>query len=151
MRFFIAGIMQGSLTSAEIQPQEYRGKVRDLLLQTFDHADVYDPLAIHHDSIDYDDDTGRDTFFGHNRMCREVDCVIAFAPEASMGTAIEMWEAFRSGKTVITISPLIHNWVVKFCSHLIFESIQQFEDALSDGTVKQHLDTHSFSIDPRIV
>ena len=36
-------------------------------------------------------------FERHNDMCREVDVVIAFVPEASMGTAIEMWEAYQHG------------------------------------------------------
>jgi len=71
-------------------------------------------------------------------------------PTASMGTAIEMWEAFRSGKIVITISPMAHNWVVKFCSHLIIESVEQFEQALNDGTIKQLIDNHPQSIDPRV-
>jgi len=150
MRFFIAGIMQGSLIPAELHAQNYRRQIKQLLLSTFDNAEVYDPLANHNQSIDYDDDTGRDTFFNHNRMCREVDCLVAFTPTASMGTAIEMWEAFRSGKIVITISPMVHNWVVKFCSHLIIESVEQFEQALNDGTIKQLIANHSQSIDPRV-
>ena len=44
-------------------------------------------------------------FFRHNRMCREIDVLLAFVPEASMGTAIEMWEAYQHGAAVITISP----------------------------------------------
>ena len=150
MRFFIAGIMQGSLIPAKLHAQNYRSQIKQLLLSTFDNADVYDPLANHNQSIDYDDDMGKDTFFNHNRMCREVDCLIAFTPTASMGAAIEMWEAFRNGKIVITISPMMHNRVVKFCSHLVIESVEQFEQALNDGTIKQLIDTHTQSIDPRV-
>jgi hypothetical protein len=70
-------------------------------------------------------------------MCREVDVVLAFVPEASMGTAIEMWEAHQHGRAVIAISPLDHNWSVKFCSHEIYPDVAAFEAALADGRVRQ--------------
>jgi hypothetical protein len=94
-------------------------------------------LEDHGDSINYDDQTGREVFFRHNRMCREVDVVLAFVPEASMGTAIEMWEAHQHGRAVIAISPLEHNWSVKFCSHEIYPDVAAFEAALADGRVRQ--------------
>jgi hypothetical protein len=52
-------------------------------------------------------------------MCGETDLLIAFVPEATMGTAIEMWEAARHGRVVVTISPLDLNWAVQFCSDLV--------------------------------
>ena len=133
MRFFIAGIMQGSHFGAVMHNQDYRSRLKRLLLELFPDADVYDPLADHRDSLDYDADQGRRVFFRHNRMCGEVDVVVAFVPEASMGTAIEMWEAYQHGRTVITISPLKHNWVVRFCSHYLFEDVESLEAALRSG------------------
>ena len=120
MRFFIAGIMQGSHLGEVLHHQGYRDQVRQMLIEHYPNADVYDPLADHQNSLEYDDYQGREVFLHHNRMCREVDVVIAFVPEASMGTAIEMWEAYRHGKIVLAISPLVHNWVVRFCSHQVF-------------------------------
>jgi hypothetical protein len=70
-------------------------------------------------------------------MCGEVDVVVAFLPEASMGTAIEIWEAFRHGRRVVTISPLERNWVVRYCSHLVLEDFSALEQALEDGTFQQ--------------
>jgi hypothetical protein len=102
-------------------------------------AELYDPLADHGESISYDERTGREVFFGHNHMCREVDAVVAFVPEASMGTAIEMWEAYRSGRAVLTISPLIHNWTIKFCSHEVYPDLPSFEAALVSGRVRQRI------------
>jgi hypothetical protein len=104
MRFFLAGIMQGSLTEAALHGQEYRSHLKRLIEAHFPEAEVYDPLAEHAGSIDYDDARGREVFFGHNLMCREVDVLIAFVPEASMGTAIEMWEAYQHGAAVVAIS-----------------------------------------------
>ena len=95
--------------------------------------------AEHAGSLDYNDDTGRAVFMQHNRMCREVDVVIAFVPEASMGTAIEMWEAFRHDRIVIAISPLTHDWVIKFCSHVMYSDLATFEQALRSGELQQKI------------
>jgi hypothetical protein len=135
MRFFLAGIMQGSHTEALLHDQEYRERITRLLETHFPHADVYDPLANHSESLGYDETTGRSVFFGHNLMCREIDVLLAFVPEASMGTAIEMWEAYQHGAAVITISPLQHNWAVKFLSHAVYNDWAAFEAALESGEV----------------
>ena len=134
MKFFLAGIMQGSHHDAALHSQDYRKHLRKLLERHIPDADVYDPRADHRNSPEYDDETGRQVFFQHNRLCREVDVVIAFVPEASMGTAIEMWEAHEHGPgVVITISPLTHNWAVRFCSHMVFVDLASFEEAVMNG------------------
>jgi len=140
MKIFLAGIMQGSHRDDQVlHDQEYRSRLTELLSENLPNADVYDPLANHSDSINYDDETGRDVFFRHNRMCGQVDLVVAFAPEASMGTAIEMWEAYRNGRAVIAISPLAHNWTVKFCSHEIYPNLESFEAALVSGQLRERV------------
>ena len=135
MRFFLAGIMQGSHVKAVLHDQDYRGRIQRLIADHFPGAEVYDPRADHAGSIEYDEATGRRVFFRHNRMCREVDVLLAFLPEASMGTAIEMWEAYRHGTAVITISPMVHNWAVRFLSHAVYADVEEFEAALADGRV----------------
>jgi hypothetical protein len=139
MRFFLAGIMQGSHTGAVIHAQDYRGQFKRLLEASFPKAEVYDPLAEHSNSLSYDNLTGRTVFFRHNQMCREVDVLVAFVPEASMGTAIEMWEAYQHGAAVITISPLRHNWAVKFLSHAVYNDVTDFEAALCTGEVARQI------------
>ena len=74
-------------------------------------------------------------FFHHNRLCGQVDVLLAFVPEASMGTAIEMWEAHQNGRVVLTISPLAHNWAVKFLSRGSTPTSRAFERALVAGEV----------------
>ncbi len=139
MEFFLAGIMQGSLTEAAIHDQDYRARIKGLVETHFPGARVYDPLADHSDSIRYDEATGRRVFFDHNAMCRGVDVLLAFLPQASMGTAIEMWEAYRSGVAVIAISPMEHNWVVKFLSHEIYPDVDRFEAALRTGRLAERI------------
>ena len=140
MRIFLAGIMQGSHAGVEMHPQSYRGHLRQLIEQYLPEAEIYDPLADHRMSLDYDFDQGRAVFLHHNHMCRDVDVVIAFVPEASMGTAIEMWEAWRHGRIVIAISPLAHNWTVKFCSHLLYPDLAAFEAELVSGQLARRIE-----------
>ena len=140
MRFFIAGIMQGSHLGGLFHHQGYRSGLKELLAEHFPDAEIYDPLADHENSLDYTDAQARSVFLRHNQMCGEVDVVIAFVPEASMGTAIEMWEAQRHGKIVLTISPLAHNWVIRFCSHQVFSDLDAFASALRDGDLHRRLE-----------
>ncbi len=133
MRFFIAGIMQGSHTVNQMHDQDYRQRIAQLLAEHFPDAEVYDPLAKHRNSLDYDKLTGREVFFKHNLMCREVDVLLAFLPAASMGTAIEMWEAHQNGAAIIAISPMKHNWAVKYLSHAIYADEAEFLAALRSG------------------
>ena len=139
MRFFLAGIMQGSHLAATIHNQDYRGRIKKLLSEHFPGAEIYDPLADHSNSLSYDDEYGRSVFFHHNRLCREVDVVLAFVPEASMGTAIEMWEAWQHGKAVIAISRMKHNWAVKFLSHELYADVDELEAALVSGRLAARL------------
>jgi hypothetical protein len=131
--------MQGSLSDNRLHGQDYRRHLIELLGRHFPTAELYDPLAAHGDSLEYDDERGRNVFFGHNRMCREVDVLVAFIPEASMGTAIEMWEAHQNGRTVVAISPLEHNWSVRFLSHLRYADLAQFEAAVESGDFARRL------------
>ncbi len=138
-KLFLAGIMQGSHREAVLHAQGYRDLLTRQLIQHLPEADVYDPLADHGQSLDYDADRGRMVFFTHNRMCREVDVVLAFVPEASMGTAIEMWEAHQAGRTVVAVSPLAHNWAVRFLSHVRYDDLESFQEALAGGELRQFL------------
>jgi len=135
MRFFIAGIMQGSHTAKAVHDQDYRREIADLLREEFPQADIYDPRAAHKNSLDYAELTGREVFMRHNEMCGQVDALVAVLPSASMGTAIEMWETYRHGGAVISISPMRHNWAVKFLSHLIYADMTAFTAGLRGGEV----------------
>lgn len=139
MRIFLAGIIQGSLAERSIHDQDYRRRLKELLARHLPDAHVYDPVAGHADSIRYDDATGRAVFVRHAEMCRDVDVLLAFVPEASMGTAIEMWEAYRHGAAVIVISPLAVNWAIRFLSHAIYADLDAFEADLCSGRLARRI------------
>ena len=146
MRIFLAGIMQGSHTEAVLHEQDYRARIKELIARYLPEAEVYDPLADHAKSLEYGERKGRDVFFRHNLMCREVDVLLAFVPSASMGTAIEMWEANQHGAVVVTISPLRLNWAVKFLSHVLYADLEDFSAALEDGSLSKEIETIQTSL-----
>mgnify|MGYP002623014358 CR=1 FL=1 len=125
--------MQGSEVEARLFPQGYRAHLKGILARYLPAAEVYDPLADHAGSLDYAPDDGRRVFLEHNAMCREIDVVLAYLPSASMGTAIEMWQAHQAGRAVITISQLEHNWVVRFLSDAVYPDLDAFEAAARSG------------------
>jgi len=125
--FFLAGIIQGSSKSRGLSDQSYRGHLAGILKKSFPDADIISPYDLHPNSIDYDLDKGKKTFLEMVSRAKQSDVLIAFLPEASLGTAIEMWESYRSGVTIWTISPMKENWVIRFFSHRVFNSLEEFE------------------------
>ncbi len=143
MRVFIAGVMQGSRTDDRVNDQDYRKLIARILRQHLDDVEITDPWALHPDSEGYDTDRARETFLSMNALAGKMDVLIAFLPEASMGTAIEIWEAYRNGARVFSISPMTENWVVKLLSSKVFPTIQDFEtfvadDGLVDSSAVNH-------------
>lgn len=126
MRIFLAGIMQGSRVDRGIHSQDYRDAIREAILDRHPYAEVICPFELHPDSVNYDEETGRQTLLDLAHMAGQCDAVVAYVPEASMGTAIEMWQAHEAGRQIWTISPLSSNWVIRFLSTQVFPDIAQF-------------------------
>ncbi len=134
-RVFLAGIIQGSLIEPAIHDQDYRRRIKDLLADCLPDAEVYCPVTAHPQSLSYDDARGREVFLGHIRMARDSDLVVAYLPSASMGTAIELWEAHRAGAATAAITPLTLNWAVRFLCDLVVGDLDEFAAACRDGRV----------------
>ena len=133
MRFFISGIMRGSRPDKGICDQDYRKIIKAIIKARLPEAEVIDPLELHPDSVDYRPEEGKRVLLEMAEEAARADVLIAYVPEASMGTAIEMWRAYRAGRVVLTISPLAENWVVKFFSTRVFPTLQDFEAFVADG------------------
>ena len=127
LTFFIAGVIQGSSRDRGLRDQSYRQQLTDLLEKAFPGAQVISPYDLHPNSIDYNLEEGKSTFLEMVARAVECDVVIAYLPEASLGTAIEIWESHRAGVPIWTISPMRENWVIRFFSQRIFSSITDFE------------------------
>ena len=133
MQFFIAGIIQGSIEELEIHSQDYRIRIREMLKNHFPEAEVFCPVEHHPDSLYYAFEKGQRTFFDLMARAGEADVLVAFLPEASMGTAIEMWEAFQQGRVVLAVSPLRENWAVKFLTDAVLDSLEDMEAFITSG------------------
>lgn len=123
-KIFLAGIIQGSNKDKAIHSQHYREKIKSIIRKAYPEAEIYDPLDGHLQSIDYDDEKGKATFLGSLAEIEDCDLMIAYLPGASLGTAIEIWESYKRGIPVWTITGMKTNWVVRFCSDRIFEDIE---------------------------
>ena len=134
MKVFLAGIMQGSRLDRYIDDQDYRRVISQALLAYHPHTEIVDPNELHPNGVDYGDEQARTTLLEMAHLAAQADLVVAYAPQASMGTAIEMWQGFQAGIPVVTISPMRDNWVVKHISDVVLPDLAAFESwAAGDG------------------
>ncbi len=141
MRVFIAGVMQGSIKRKGITNQDYRGIICEAILEVHPAAEVIDPFSIFPDSPEYDDQRASQVLLDMAREAGDSDIVIAYLPVASMGTALEMIRAFDNGKTVISISPMAENWVVRSLSKQIFPTLDEFIAWVQAGGLADFLES----------
>ncbi len=131
MRVFIAGVMQASLAGKGIVDQSYRNAIGEALLAKWPELEVIDPLVLHPNSVEYDDEAARTTLFALVMLASSCDLVIAYVPQASMGTALEMNAAYEKGVPVIAISPLRENWVIRAMATRVFRDLAAFTEYLA--------------------
>ena len=139
MRVFLAGIMQGSLQELRIVDQGWREAIKASLARHLPAAEVYCHYEAHPESITYNHPEIIRTLSDGFRRAAECDLLVAYLPSASMGTAIEMYEAARGGAVVLTITPLAVNWVVLACSDKVFRSTEDFDEFLGKGQLPELL------------
>jgi hypothetical protein len=133
MRVFIGGIMQGSRFDRLIADQSYRRRIAEAVLAHHPQAEIVDPNELHPDGVEYDAETARTTLFDLLARAHAADVTVAYLPQASMGTALEMWQAHDAGNPVVTISPMAANWVVRFLSDAVLPDIPSFATWVAQG------------------
>lgn len=126
MKIYISGVMQGSIKGDGIQEQGYRPIIIDSIKVLHPDAEIFDPRAAFPDSPTFDDERAKEVLFFMADEAASSDLVIAYLPEASMGTALEMIRAYDNGKMLITITSLEKNWFIKGVSSKIFSSLDGF-------------------------
>ncbi len=139
LHVFLAGIIQGSLPDS-VHDQGYREEIARFIREHVPEATIYDPFAEHPESLSYDGDKAREVYFELMDRAAQADLLISFVPEASMGTAIEMWNAFHAGAVLLTVSPLMHNWVIRFLSDAIFPDTAALRAFLEAGKLETLLE-----------
>jgi molybdopterin converting factor small subunit len=138
-RVFVGGIMQGSRRENTIDAQDYRQIIGQCLRSHVPHIEVVDPFELHPDSVAYDTAAARRTLIAMAHAAGQADATVVFVPEASMGTALEMWEAYRGGKPIFAISPLVYNWVIRCLTSRVFVDIEEFCAFVASGDFERSL------------
>jgi hypothetical protein len=133
MRIFLGGVMQASHQGKGIVDQGYRSEIKAALLTRWPDLEVLDPFELHPNSVEYDDLAAKETMLAMVELASGSDLVVAYAPVASMGTAIEMYAAYLRGIPVVTISPMMQNWVVRALSNRVFPDLNSFSRFLDSA------------------
>lgn len=136
MRVFIAGVMQGSRHDQGIAAQDYRGQIAEVLRAHLPDVAIVDPNEIHPDGVNYDRRRAKRTLIEMAELAGAVDCLVAYVPEASMGTALEMWHAHQAGIPVYTVSPMEHNWIIFSLSDQVFPDLASFGEFVASGGIR---------------
>ena len=144
-RYFISGVMLGSKQKlvkheADLVPQNYRQQIADVIQKTDPRAIIVDPLdALKHraeqmghtiDEINASDEAVRDAFMEVIEMVKDCDVIVSNLPEASMGSAVELWEARKANLQIFTISPMKDNWAIRSVTDHNFLDLLDYEQNL---------------------
>ncbi len=129
--------MQGSWKKSRIHDQDYRYRLKKILEEALNGVEVYCPFQNHPRSLAYRKEQMQEVFFEHIEKAAQSDVIVAYLPEASMGSAIELWEAFKEKRVILTISPLKENWVIKTLATRNFTSLEEFEAFIRSGRLKE--------------
>lgn len=140
MHIFIAGVMQGNRLDHEIDDQDYRVRIGDALKGAFPDARITDPWAMNLGSVHYDADRARRTFVDMTVRAGEADLLIAYLPTLSMGTAMEMWQAFQSGTYIIAITPYVHHWAIRFTADEVLPDLESLLDKIRSGELTRMIE-----------
>ena len=128
MKIYVAGVMQGSVKGKGIKGQGYREIITEAVKNRYPDAEIIDPYTLYPDSVEYDNQRAKQVLFDCADEAAESDFVIAYLPEASMGTALEMIRAYDNGKIIFTITTMEENWTILSLSTRIFSSLDDFCD-----------------------
>jgi len=139
MHVFIAGIMQADRTDRFIESQDYRAQIGQALRRHIPDVQILDPYALHPNSVDYDDEKARSTFLSLTRLAGTADLLIAYLPKPSMGTAMEMWQAFQANTYIVAVTPYVHHWAVRFTANEIMPDLDTLLAEIENGRIPQLL------------
>ena len=132
----------GSIREMAIHEQGYRDEIAALVRRYHPETEIVDPLKLHPDSVRYSREEAVATFLAMLDEAAAADVLVAYLPEASLGTAIEVWRAYAAGKPVYVISPMANNWTLWATATRIFADLAAFEAYVASGNLVPHLGEH---------
>lgn len=141
MKVYIGGTMRASYNDDIFVNQDYRQDLAKILREHLKDVEIFDPLegCDIKASNEVDFEAGKKVFFNEIDEVRSCDLLVVYLSGASMGTAIEMWEADERHIPIISITTMKENWTIKFLSDKIFPSMKEFEQAVEKGVIEELL------------
>lgn len=139
LRVFIAGVMQADRHDTLLESQDYRLQLSEALRRHLPNVQLIDPWAENPNSVDYDDEQARHTFLTMTAKASEADLLIAYLPMPSMGTAMEMWQAYQGNTYIIAITPFVHHWAIRFTANEILPDLDSLLEWLENGRFQQEI------------
>ena len=136
---FVGGIMQGSKQEMAVHDQTYRAQIAAVVRRHHPEVEIVDPAQLYPDSVNYDRERAVATFLTSLDRAAASDALVAYLPEASMGTALEIWRAYDAGKPVFVISPMAQNWMLWATATHIFADLDAFSAFVAAGGLVPHL------------
>jgi hypothetical protein len=133
MHVFIAGVMQGARLDEQINDQGYRVRISEALQTHLPNIHIIDPWALNPGSVNYDEARARRTFLDMTSLAGEADLLIAYLPTVSMGTAMEMWQAFQSKTYIVAVTPHVHQWAIRFTADEVLPDLESLIAKIQDG------------------
>ena len=165
--FFLAGIVQGSLAGQSIADQSYRAELRRVVINHFPNAVVHCPVTKLHAKYSGTESQVASAFSSLNTegplqrsqypavvasvaasfcefvdLAGECDVLIAYLPghEASMGTAMELWSAFKHDRIIVVISTMTQHLAVLATATAVVRSIEELGEVLGSRWFHQVLE-----------
>lgn len=139
LRVFIAGVMQANRRDTLMESQDYRVLLSDALRRYIPNVQLIDPWAENPNSLQYSDEQARHTFLTMTNKASEADLLIAYLPLPSMGTAMEMWQAYQNNTYIIAITPFVHHWAIRFTANDVLPDLESLLGWLENGRFQQHI------------
>ena len=133
MHVFIAGVMQGDRLDDQIDDQNYRACIAEALQTHLPDIQITDPWALNPGSVNYDEGRARRTFLDMTVQAGEADLLIAYLPTVSMGTAMEMWQAFQTDTYIVAVTPHVHHWAIRFTADEVLPDLESLMAKIEDG------------------
>ena len=143
-QYFLSGVMQGKNASgsgvAGTVSQDYRKEMRDVIIAADPGAKIVEPwdlvgaivselypVATPQHELFQDDEHVKKAFGTCIKAAAGADVVVSYLPEASMGSAVEIYAAMEAGKRILVVAPgsMAGNWVVRSYADNIFASMDE--------------------------
>jgi hypothetical protein len=132
--------MQGSLHAHDVHAQDYRQLIAQVVRAHHPDVEIVDPWELHPDALNYTPEQASETLMKEIELAGTCDVLVAYVPEASMGSSLEMWAAYRAGAAIFTISKMTTNWVIQSLSTQIHPTLEDFLAFMETGGLSEALD-----------